>query len=333
MNIDKISFYSNDVVLHKIKEHNLGIAKANKGCFRFSAVFIDLNGGCNLRCPGCFKGMNYAQPKERLRYGEITKIIDFAKKRGAKAVVYAGAGEPLMDNDFWKVLCYAHKNGIRTILFTNGTFINRENARILYKENATVIIKINTLDRRKQDDMVGGFEGASEKIWRGFNYLVEAGFKSPRLAIDSLISKQNAKDLKDLLRFCRQNNVIPYFGSFITKGQRKENIKGRVLPQKEFDKLFLDLQKIDVEEFGIRTCVLKGSRVYSQKPCIKNYVMFSVRINGDVALCVSDTNIIGNIRKQPLTKIFSPSNKKILQSYKNGCKCSLTTTKTYRRCQ
>lgn len=52
--------------------------------------------------------------------------------------------------------------------------------------------------------------------------------------------------------------------------------------------------------------------------------MFSVRVNGDVALCVSDNEIIGNIRKNSLEKILITKNKKILDRYKFGCNCSMT---------
>lgn len=89
------------------------------------------------------------------------------------------------------------------------------------------------------------------------------------MCIDSYISKENADDLKDVLRFCRKNNIIPYFESFITKGFNEKDYKNKILTQGELDNFFLDLQKIDEEEFSIKTELKKGMRVYGQNPCIK----------------------------------------------------------------
>lgn len=342
---DKIPYYSNEAFLDVIRKHNFKVVGTGRGRLKFSAVYIDLNATgktlegevvgitCNFRCPGCFKNVHYFQPSDRLSLDEIKTIIDFAKKRGAKAVVYAGLGEPMMDQDFWSTIDYAYKNKVWTVLFTNGTFITEKNAKILYRKKAIVIAKLNTLDKEKQDAMVGGIKGASGKMLRGINYLTKAGFKAPRLAIESTISKDNVEDLKDVLRFCRKNNIIPFFESFVTKTLRKEDHESRVLKQKKLDQLFLVLQKIDKEEVGITTKLMKGQRIYGQLPCIRYSTMFSVRINGDVSLCVSDREdeVIGNMKKQFLEKILSPQNKKILKRYMLGCNCSLTASEKVER--
>lgn len=337
--VDKIPSYSNENFLDKIKQANSITALKGRGRFKYNAVFIDLNAvrcvrnkkialTCNFRCPGCFKYLEQqAHATDRLNIKEIKNIIDFAKSRGVKAVVYAGLGEPMMDQDFWHALDYAYKQKMWTVLFTNGTFISKSNAKILFKKKMICIIKRNTLNDEKQDLMVGNIKGASKRMREGLEYLISTGFKSPRLVIDSVITNNNFEDLKDLLRFCRKNKIIPYFEAFITKTVEEKDYKNLILTQDKFDKLFLELQKIDKEEFGINTKLTKGMRVYGQNPCIKYWTMFSVRNNDDVALCVSDSKIIGNIRKQSFEKILTPKNKKIVTHYKLGCNCSMTTSK------
>ena len=336
---DIIPNYSNEDFLEKVRKHNFEVAKTEKGKFQYNAVFIDLNAVkelpsgekigvcCNFNCPGCFKTSEKRYClTDRLNFNEIKQVIKFAKERGVKAVVYAGLGEPMLDQDFWNALDFAHKQNLWTIVFTNGTLITKDNAKILFREKTIVIAKLNTLNRRKQDLMVGGIKNASERMLKGIKYLLETGLKAPRLCIDSYILKENAEDLKDVLRFCRKNNIIPYFESFITKNLDESDYKNKILAQKELDKLFLDLQKIDADEFNLKTKLNKGMRVYGQNPCIKYWTMFSVRANGNVALCVSDNEIIGNIRKNPLEKILVANNKKILDRYKFGCNCSITVS-------
>lgn len=335
--------YSNDGFLERVKKRNLQVARTG-GEFQYSAVFIDLNAVkelpsgekielcCNFNCPGCFKNSEKQRIKtDRLSFKELQQIMVFAKKRGAKAVVYAGLGEPMMDQDFWNALDFAHKNSLWTIVFTNGTLVTKDNAEILFNKNAIVVAKLNTLDQDKQDSMVGGIKGAAKRMLSGIKHLLDAGFRSPRLAIDSLISKENAEDLRDVLRFCRRNNILPYFESFITKGSDERDYRNKMLSQEELDQLFLELQKIDKEEFGIRITLKRGMRVYGQNPCIKYWTMFSVRANGDVALCVSDNEVIGNTRKKSLENILTSKNQKILDRYKSGCNCSLTTSEKVER--
>lgn len=331
--------YSNEDFLEKVRKHNLKVAKTGKGKFHYNAVFIDLNAVkelpsgekigicCNFNCPGCFKTSEKRYClTDRLNLDKIKEIMKFAKERGAKAVVYAGLGEPMLDQDFWKALDFAHEQNLWTIVFTNGTLITKDNAKILFKKKTVVIAKLNTLNQDKQDSMVGGIKDAGKKMLKGIKHLLNAGFKAPRLCIDSYISKENSEDLKDVLRFCRKNNIFPYFESFITKGLDEKNYKNKILAQDELDKLFISLQKIDEEEFGVKTELKRGMRVYGQNPCLKYWTMFSVRANGDVALCVSDNEIIGNIKKNPLEKILVANNKKILNRYKFSCNCSITVS-------
>lgn len=318
------SYTDSEEFLDEIMCNNIRVINNGRGKFLYSSVFIDLNGGCNFRCSGCFKGMDVRQPKDGLKYDEVIAIINFAKEREARSVVYASLGEPTLDENFWKFLEYTRKKDMATVLFTNGTNITNARARLLYEKNASVIIKINTLNSDKQNVLVGGIKGAYEMIWRGLNNLLNAGFRAPRLAIDSYISRQNVQDLPELLRYCRRHDIIPYFESFITNGQNV--FSDHVLSQEEFDRLFVAFSKIDRDEFNLKTTLTGGMRTYNNRPCTKYFTMFSVRVNGDVALCVSDGTIIGNIRKQALADILSPDSELIRNAYGSECRCSAVTS-------
>ena len=338
-NFEIPSYTNNRELLNRIMENNKRTAKTGKGRILFNSVFIDLNSvvelpnkqkvwnGCNFRCPGCFKLTDRQENLDRLTFPEMQNIVDFAKERGAVSITIAGAGEPLLDQDFWKAMEYVNKKGLTLNVFTNGTMIDEERANKLFKSKANIIVKRNTLDEIKQDYLVGNIKGASKKIEEGLNKLLKAGFKAPRLAIDSYISKQNQGDLPDLLRYCRKNQIMPYFEAFITVGQEEVRYSDRILSQKEFNALFKKLQKIDEKEFGIKIKVFSGARVYGQLPCIKNYTMFSARTNGNIAPCVSSNYTIGNMRKQTLEEIFNPrENKRLKEAYLTPCNCSMKTT-------
>jgi MoaA/NifB/PqqE/SkfB family radical SAM enzyme len=324
--------------VNEIIENNKRAIETRRGKILFNSVFIDLNfcyrgannrrkwAACNLRCPGCFKLADRQENQDMLTLQEIREVVGFARERNAVSITIAGAGEPLLDPHFWKLLKYANKRGMGLNVFTNGTLIDRESAKILFEGKTNVIVKRNTLVDAKQDMLVGNIRGGGKKIKMGLDNLLKAGFKAPRLAIDSYVSKQNASDLPALLRYCRKNQIIPYFEAFITAGQEEERYKGRVLSGKELSALFKKLQRIDKREFGIKTQVISGMRVYGQAPCTKSRTMFSARTNGDIAPCVASGLIIGNMRRQPLKEIFNPKKNRVLsEAYLAQCRCSAET--------
>lgn len=167
---------------------------------------------------------------------------------------------------------------------------------------------------------------------RGLNFLLEAKKelektgKKITLAIDSYITKENYLDLPDLLRFCRKNKITPYFEAFIELGQPKKNIKKLALSEKELAQLFLKLQKIDKDEFGVKTQIHSWSRNYGMDVCKKATHMFSVREDGNICMCVCSLRKVGNIKDQEnpyksLEKVFDVNNKWLL-NYFMCDKCS-----------
>lgn len=209
MNEKVIPHYSENRA-EDVGEQNLQIIQNKKGRFQFTSAWVDLNGGCNFKCEGCFKHMDKEQSKERLTLEEIKEIVDFVKERNGKSIAFAGQGEPLMDKDFWQVLDYIKEQELESIVFTNGTLIkNKEDAEKLLAAGS-VIVKRNTLNDNLQDKLVG-VEGASKMIQHGLDALLDArqemeqkGEKHGMLAIDTYIIKDNLGELPDLLRYCKK---------------------------------------------------------------------------------------------------------------------------------
>ena len=113
--------------------------------------------------------------------------------------------------------------------------------------------------------------------------------------------------------------------TFITIGQKPTG--PLLIPsQDEINNLFLELARIDEEEYGIVTFLKKGSRIYGGEPCLKAKAGFAVRINGDVLECVSGRYVFGNIKETSLESIFALQNSRISGFYTSmectGCRCS-----------
>ena len=86
-------------------------------------VHLAITARCNFACPGCYVPR---QPvSAELSTGELCRLIDqWAKMRVFQLAV--GGGEPLLRDDLFEVLAYAHRQGIVPNLTTNGTLLTPE---------------------------------------------------------------------------------------------------------------------------------------------------------------------------------------------------------------
>lgn len=323
---DKISDYSED------KSKTIGLAnleslRKGKGELKFNGVYIHLAPICNFRCIGCFSHIENVIC-DRLRFQTIKRVVDYAHDHGSKSIIFAGAGEPTLDTEYLKISNYIVQKGLQIVLFTNLSTLKTIAQAEKMLQRGPVIGKLYTLNKAKYNYITKN-KFAYKYAQEGFELLIKAknNLKSSNpkqkiiLAMDAYVSRINYQDLPDLLRFCRKNDIIPYFEAFIELGQKPEIIRKYALTEKELTNIFVKLREIDKEEFGLETDIKSGSRNYGQDPCIKATHMFSVRENGDIRMCVCTLRSVGKIYNnkdpyQTLENIFSSQNKELLEYFK-----------------
>jgi len=118
-------------------------------------VFISVTEACNLRCQGCWVGLESGHAKRRLTREEIEQIIRNGREKGVRFFGILG-GEPLMHPDLLGIFdafsdCYFQ-------LFTNGTMLDDKVAARLRKAgNVTPLISVEG-DQDVSDIRRGGRE-------------------------------------------------------------------------------------------------------------------------------------------------------------------------------
>lgn len=319
----KIPNYSEDMSVN-VGLKNLNSIKNGKGKIKFTGAFIHLAPICNFRCKGCYTHMEIA-PKRRLNLKTIKEIVNFAKDRGAKSIIFAGAGEPTLDPEFEKIVKYIKDKGLQVVLFTNLTTLKSEKKAEQLLKNGPVIAKLLTLNEEKYNKITN-FPRAFESAMSGLSLLLKAkaNLKKKKvnstLIMDCYIIKENYMDIPDLLRYCRKNEIVPYFETFVEIGQSKKIIKELMLSEKKLAKLFLKLQKIDKDEFNIDIPIHPMTRSYGQEKCNKATHMFGVKDDGNVCMCICTSRRVGNVfdLENPyssLEKIFNIKNKWLLDYF------------------
>ena len=81
---------------------------------------------CNLSCKHCYResGPDVKSTNE-LTTNEGKTLIDQIKDAGFKILILSG-GEPILREDIFELASYAHSNGLRPALGSNGTMISNK---------------------------------------------------------------------------------------------------------------------------------------------------------------------------------------------------------------
>jgi len=213
-----------------------------------SLLSIDLEFSrlCNLKCIYCYAKAGKALENE-LTLKELKKIINDAIALGARNVVNIGGGEPLMYRHYWDIIEFERKCSLKTITFSNGTLINKNIAKKLYDYRENIALKFNSFNEDIQDELAGK-KGTFKKIRAALDNLLEVGYASnsgPKLALETVVCKQNYHEIEKLYYFCRNNNILPYIEILTIQGTAKKFAKQLSISPVDAFQLFLKLQKYD----------------------------------------------------------------------------------------
>ncbi len=267
-------------------------------------AFISVPRLCNLRCPYCYTDSGN-DAAVGLSDDEIEGVVAFVAGMGAQSVVVAGEGEPFLTSRVWKIIEAAARHGLMCVVFTNGTLITPNVARRLLTSPVSIILKLHSFRPSIQDELVG-IEGAHKSIYAGLDALLSAGFRAPRLALQSAIMKPILDDLRDVFVFCRVNNIVPYIETFVAMGRgAKPSVRGDLEPTpSEVKRFFTEAQELDRKRFGIRWPAAAKARVVAYGACNKSQIAITIKPNGDVFRCITESTRLGNMRQSSFRDIM-----------------------------
>lgn len=283
-----------------IKGYNISDEEIKQAWKKDKPITLSLYLGakCNLRCLYCFT-RGGTLTKNNLTEKEYKRIIDEAFELGIKNVMFTGRGEPLLYPLLWKLLRYIKNKGGWNIVLTNGTLATPEIAKKLFDLNCSVMTKINSFDPKIQDKLVG-VKGIAEKMYKGLNYFIEAGFNKThptRLANDNLISKLTYKEIPFMTKYFINHNIQPIFETILWEGRAIDNINTLKISKKELDWLEKELKKFEGS-------YAKGT-YFKGEECIVDTMMILINERGDMMPCWAREDLsIGNIRKLSLKELW-----------------------------
>jgi MoaA/NifB/PqqE/SkfB family radical SAM enzyme len=253
---------------------------------RLLAIRLETNKTCNLQCRYCYaesvRGGEDVQDYELLR-----NAVRQAADLGVRSVVVIGGGEPTIHRRFRDLISFIHALDIMPVIFTNTLTMTDDLARFLYDHNVSVMGKLDSLNPRRQDFLCAR-PGASERIRRGLDNLLAAGYAEPedprrlRLGVSFVSCRLNLDEIEDIWRFCRERNIFPNMEVLTPTGRAKQHLRDYGITLAEIQKYKLRLLGIDRTTYGYDWLPYTP---LAASGCLQHLYSLYVTIDGDVRPC------------------------------------------------
>ncbi|MDI6799657.1 MAG: 12,18-didecarboxysiroheme deacetylase [Actinomycetota bacterium] len=157
---------------------------------------------CNLNCVHCYSRSTDEGGQGELTTAEAKAMIDNLADFGAPVLLFSG-GEPLTRKDLPKLAAYAKVKGLRAVISTNGTLIDKEMAQVL-KEIGLSYVGISIDGLREVHDNFRRKEGAFEAAIEGLRNCKEAGIK---VGLRFTMNARNATEIDGVFDLMEKEDV------------------------------------------------------------------------------------------------------------------------------
>lgn len=153
-------------------------------------VVWNVTKACNLKCVHCYAHATGGAADDELSTQEGRQLIDDLAAFGAPVLLFSG-GEPLVRRDLPELAAYAVEKGMRAVISTNGTLIDRKTARVL-KQIGLSYVGISLDGMQPVNDRFRGVDGAFEKAMQGIRNCQAAGIK---VGLRFTMNKRNVQEI------------------------------------------------------------------------------------------------------------------------------------------
>lgn len=217
---------------------------------RILAFGLYLSRACQMKCIHCLSDAGIKKLKT-LSTEKRIELLEEARSIGATQLIISGAGEPLLDPDFWKIINRATELDMLSLVYSNTMEVTEEVAqRIVENQMISIIGKKYSMNTATSNFLFGG--EFCKKSEAGYNCLIAKGLSktSPtRLGFQCSIFKWNIKEIPDILRWARTYNLFPQINTLFLAGRAREEFS---ITREEYTELYLKCKEIDLNEFGIK---------------------------------------------------------------------------------
>lgn len=322
----------------------LNFLKLSSRVLVLPSVTIYPTSTCNFKCVMCVHNAEINQVHKTMDFVLLKNLINecagyFIKPR----IHFSGYGEPLVYPRITKIFNLCHKKKLPWSMTTNGYFLEKYAKEIV--ENNCKAINVSIHGNEQEHEKITGISNSFKKTISGLKkidyYKTEMKKSNPLIAINSVITNDNALCLKDTLSiFVKQPvNSITFQHLLFTKKDQKQQVpfliqdKNKLERIQEFVKLVGSTQfpkKVNtfpkINHFDINDYYLGDNKKF-KNGCLLPWLTTRIFPDGQVGLC--DNNFWGDLNKETLKMIL---NKEKVRNFRNQIKHNKYTNPLCFRC-
>lgn len=271
---------------------------------RKSPVFMGLavTDKCNANCQHCLFYSTREDPnKKELTLEEIKKFIIQAQDLGGTVFNFVG-GEPLMREDFPEILKSIDKDRSISVLFTNGWFLEERAEELKQADLDVVFVSIDSA-RPEEHNKRRGTEGLYERAMKGIEKAKKVGLK---VGICCSVTEEdvNTGELDKIIELAKEKKCkeVIVFDN-IPAGKLKD--RNDLVDNHNWIEKMIEVAKkyndnLDYPGVFVYHYVMGWRGV----GCISGTLYFYVTPYGDICPCDFNPKSYGNLRDEPLWKIY-----------------------------
>ena len=202
-------------------------------------IDVNLTSKCNLDCTFCW-GPNHSIP-DGLTTVQWKQLIGYFAKNGTRSVIFTG-GEPLLREDVDEVIKYTYELGLYTTLSTNALLLRNRAFQVL-PYVSQIGIPLDGSSSRRSELMRGSLDSFSSSL--NALKLVRVNYPNIEITVRTLVSKVNIDDILNIAEILE--NFIDYFDrwkiyKFIPISIGSKYAENHITPISEFNSIINQLK-------------------------------------------------------------------------------------------
>jgi MoaA/NifB/PqqE/SkfB family radical SAM enzyme len=243
---------------------------------------------------------------EELSTEEAKRLIDDSLKMGVTIIAFTG-GEPLLRKDIYELVAHVDHRKAMPIMFTSGQFLTEENAAKLADAGLySLFVSLDSTDPEEHDKW-RGMPGLFNRAIEGLKLMKEKGvmINLSSYASRTGTEQNHYKKIHQLAGEIGAHNVI-LFDSVPTGAMLKDTSEVLTPEQREEITEFSEhiFNKGIVPAFSSQSWQNSIEGSLAGIGCLSANIQFYASAYGDIAPCDFTPLSFGNIREEPLRKIW-----------------------------
>ncbi len=232
---------------------------------RLQLVAWELTRSCNLFCAHCRGSASDNKFRGELSTSECFRLIDQIVEAASPILILTG-GEPLFRDDVVQIASYAASKGLRVVMGTNGTLLNKATAAKLKTASVSRVGISLDFPTAELQDKFRGKAGAFEDALSGIANARASGID---VQINSTITKSNVSLLPELFSLALKVGAVAFHPFMLVPTGRGRVLKSLEVSPEQYEEtlnwIFDKRLGLEQKMFLKPTCAPHYLRVAKQR--------------------------------------------------------------------